>query len=99
LVQKAGHKEMVAIGTYAEDTERRAEVAFVVREDHQGLGIASHLLQTLERIARRNGFRGFRATVLSENVAMLRVFKKRYPSLQTVTTSGGEVILEMDFDQ
>ena len=33
LVQKGGHKEIMAIGTYAQEDDTRAEVAFVVRED------------------------------------------------------------------
>ena len=41
LVQMAGHKEIMAIGSYAMEDQNRAEVAFVVREDFQNLGIAS----------------------------------------------------------
>ncbi len=35
LVQRGGHKEIMAIGSYAmeEEGNKRAEVAFVVRED------------------------------------------------------------------
>jgi len=52
LVQKGGHKEIMAIGSYAQDSDDRAEVAFVVREDFQNKGIASYLLEILENIAR-----------------------------------------------
>jgi GNAT superfamily N-acetyltransferase len=87
----------VAIGSYAMESEDRAEVAFVVREDHQGLGIAGHLLGLLERIARENGYRAFSATVLRENMSMLRVFKKRYPNLETSSFGGAELAVNMDF--
>ena len=97
LTQRGGHKEIIAIGSYAMDTASRAEVAFVVREDYQGMGIASYLLEALELIAKENGFQGFTATVLHENTPMIRVFKKRYPQLSKNRQTGGEFILLMDF--
>ncbi|MDA8139685.1 MAG: GNAT family N-acetyltransferase [Desulfobacteraceae bacterium] len=99
IVQKGGFQEIVAIGSYADNEDGRAEVAFVVREDYQGLGVTSHLLPHLETIAKENGFRGFVATVLKENKPMLKVFKKRYP-LAKISSSGGiDVTVIMDFDQ
>jgi acyl-CoA hydrolase/RimJ/RimL family protein N-acetyltransferase len=97
LIQYRGHKEIVAIGSYADDTDGRAEVAFVVREDFQGMGIASLMLKQLEMIARVNDFKGFIASVLCENAAMLHVFKKCYPGLQANQCSAGEMTLVMDF--
>lgn len=97
LVQKGGHKEIVAIGTYAYDQEHQAEVAFVVREDYQGMGIASYLLAVLERIAKENQYMRFSATVMRQNTAMIRVFKKRYPNLKISTQAGHEMLLIMDF--
>jgi acyl-CoA hydrolase/ribosomal protein S18 acetylase RimI-like enzyme len=97
LVQRRGQKEIIAIGSYAEASETLAEVAFVVREDFQGLGIASYLLGELEKIARENGYTGFLATVLRENAAMVHVFKKRYPDARTAP-SEGEIEVFMDFD-
>ncbi len=96
LWQKGGSREIMAIGSYAEETEERAEIAFVVREDFQGLGIASYLLVELERIAKENGYTSFSATVLTENRAMTTVFRKRYPNAQT-TTTGMDITLIMDF--
>ncbi|MEP6462389.1 MAG: GNAT family N-acetyltransferase [Frankiaceae bacterium] len=51
-----------------------AEVAFLVDDDHQGLGISTLLLETLAADARRRGIRRFVAEVLPENEAMLDVF-------------------------
>jgi acyl-CoA hydrolase/RimJ/RimL family protein N-acetyltransferase len=98
LAQKGGHKEIIAIGSYAKESEQRAEVAFVVREDYQGLGIASYLLGVLEQIARENKYTAFSANVLSENTAMLRVFKKRYPHMKTTVYDGSEISCDMKFD-
>ncbi len=64
LVQNRGYKEIIAIGSYAMTDEDKAEIAFVVREDYQGLGIASYLLEILEIIAKENQYKAFDATVL-----------------------------------
>lgn len=97
-VEIKGHKEIVAIGTYADEGDGRAEVAFVVREDQQGTGIGTHLLIQLEQIAKENGFKGFTATVLKENTAMMHVFKKRYPHMKVIHTGGNENQIIMDFE-
>jgi acyl-CoA hydrolase/GNAT superfamily N-acetyltransferase len=97
LTQKGGHKEIIAIGSYAKEDEHRAEVAFVVREDYQGMGVGSYLLDLLERIAKQNGYSAFGATVLRENANMLKVFKKRYPSAKIKFSAGSEVQIHMDF--
>jgi acyl-CoA hydrolase/GNAT superfamily N-acetyltransferase len=96
MVQKGGHQEIIAIGTYAYDREQVAEIAFVVREDYQGMGIASYLLALLEKIAKENNYTHFKAAVLRENSAMIQVFKNRYPDLKISTESGNEVLIEMD---
>jgi acyl-CoA hydrolase/GNAT superfamily N-acetyltransferase len=97
LVQKGGHKEIVAIGSYAKEDEFSAEVAFVVREDFQGMGIASYMFEALERIAVENQYTRFSATVLRENSAMLSVFKKRFPKARIRSQSGGDIQVQMDF--
>lgn len=55
---------------------RTAEVAFVVEEDYQGLGIASRLLRHLAAIAGEHGIAELEADVLAENKSMLAVFAK-----------------------
>ncbi len=97
LVQKGGHKEIVAIGSYAEVDAECAEVAFVVREDYQKAGIGSYLLGILETIAKENSYTEFMATVLMENTAMIHVFKMHYPNAKIKTTGAGEVMFQMDF--
>ncbi len=97
LVQTGGRKEIMAIGSYADASEKCAEVAFVVREDFQGMGIGSFLLKFLEGIAIENGYTSFCASVLRENKAMLQVFKKRYPNAKT-SFSGGDLSVIMRFD-
>jgi len=53
-----------------------AEVAFVVEEDYQGLGIAGKMLRHLAVIARQKGIVQFHAEVLPENKGMLAVFNR-----------------------
>ncbi len=99
LLQKGRRKEIVAIGSYAQSdiSEEIAEVAFVVRDDLQNMGIGSYLLMILENIARENGYKGFMATVLIDNTKMIHVFKKRYPHAKLKRGFGGEVEIFMDF--
>ena len=97
MVRQKGNQEIMAIGTYAGGDNTHAEVAFVVREDFQGLGIASYLLAQLEKIAVANGYQGFSASVLPQNQGMLRVFKKRYPEA-VFTPGAGETEVAMTFD-
>ncbi len=92
----AKHWSTVAIASYAEYEDKLAEVAFVVHETYQGMHIASFMLKMLEKIARKNSYRGFYATILRENKAMLRVFEKQYPNLK-VSASAGEISIVMEF--
>ena len=97
LMQSGKRKQIVAIGSYAEVGSDAAEVAFLVREDLHGLGIASFLLDALEKIARENNYTQFLATVLAENEKMLYVFKKKYPHAKFLRSGTGEVEVEMPF--
>jgi acyl-CoA hydrolase/GNAT superfamily N-acetyltransferase len=52
-----------------------AEIAFVVRDDWQNLGVGTHLIRRMAEIARAKGLAGFSADVLASNKAMLMVFQ------------------------
>ncbi|MCB9208208.1 MAG: GNAT family N-acetyltransferase [Ignavibacteriales bacterium] len=54
---------------------RTAEVAFLVEDDYQGLGISTLLLERLAGIAAANGIIEFEAEVLPDNQQMINVFK------------------------
>jgi RimJ/RimL family protein N-acetyltransferase len=58
------------------DDDRIAEVAFVVEEDYQGLGIATMLLKHFVSLAQAQGITKFEADVLAENKSMLAVFAR-----------------------
>ncbi len=97
LMQKGRRKHIVAIGSYAEADKDAAEVAFLVKEEFHGKGIASFLLNALEKIARENNYTRFIATVLAENEKMLYVFQKKYPGARFIRSGTGEVEVEMPF--
>lgn len=69
---------IIAVGRYIEvqpaTDPRRAEVAFLVRDDYQGHGVATQLLKHLIRIARENNIVQFEAEMLPSNTRMLEVF-------------------------
>ncbi|MFP4159529.1 MAG: GNAT family N-acetyltransferase [Desulfobacterales bacterium] len=98
MVQRGKHKEIVAIGSYGAAEKDVAEVAFVVKEDYQGMGIGTYMLEMLEKIARENRYNAFTATVLSENKAMTRVFEKRYPDCTIKRGYSGELEIFMPFE-
>ena len=47
----------------------------------------------------KNEYKGFCATVLRENRAMIHVFKKRYPKAKLSDSPGSEVRIQMEFDE
>ncbi|MFO7919028.1 MAG: GNAT family N-acetyltransferase [Anaerolineae bacterium] len=68
---------IVAAGHWMLDyDDNMAEVAFSVADEYQRKGIGTHLLHFLMRIAKERGIRGFKATVMLGNTAMMRVFQK-----------------------
>lgn len=68
---------IVGVGRYTatDDQPDLAEVAFTVADGMQGRGIGSLLLFRLTSFARTRGVRGFRAHLLADNHAMMRVFR------------------------
>ncbi len=97
LTSARGHQEIMAIASYAQAGEDRAEVAFMVGDDFQGRGIGSRMVDILEKIARENGYKGFSAYVLRENLSMLHIFRKRYPNCK-ITPMGETLFMEIDFE-
>jgi acyl-CoA hydrolase/RimJ/RimL family protein N-acetyltransferase len=93
-----GDEAIVAVARYDLDQRTNlAEVAFVVRDDHQGQGLGTQLLAALMEIARENGIAGFTASVLADNVAMLRLFHDAVPSLESRLEEGAyEITMRFD---
>ncbi|BBO84572.1 hypothetical protein DSCO28_51380 [Desulfosarcina ovata subsp. sediminis] len=77
LVGPPGKGRIIAEARFARHRSKpHVDVAFVVDENFQGLGIATHLYRMLARLARQRGARAITADVLATNPAMLKVFEK-----------------------
>ncbi len=102
IVATLGTSDMspiVASGHWILDfNENMAEVAFSVAEGYHRKGIGTHLLRFLMRVARERGIRGFKATVLAGNMAMMGVFQKSGCILHT-KYDGGEISISFWFDE
>ena len=68
--------ELIAVARYDRLDARDAEVAFVVRDDHQGRGLGAVLLEHLAAAAWERGVRRFVAEVLPSNRKMLATFRE-----------------------
>ena len=77
-MEKDGKEQFVGGGRYirsgATENGYKAEVAFLINDAFQGLGIASRIFKHLLAIARESGITQFEAEVLPANAAMLQVF-------------------------
>jgi acyl-CoA synthetase (NDP forming)/RimJ/RimL family protein N-acetyltransferase len=89
--------ELVAVARYDRIDDRDAEVAFVVRDDHQGRGLGSVMLEHLAAAARERGVERFVAEVLPNNRRMLQTFQEAgYHPRQHV--EDGVVALSFDIE-
>jgi len=97
-VVRQGTKEViVGVGQYVIiEASHTADVAFMVRDDHQNRGIGTELLHYLTYLAKRQGLLGFTAAVVSENEPMLRVFEKLGADIES-TIDTGVLELKMTF--
>lgn len=77
LVGKPEEEKIIAEARFVRDQMRpHADIAFVVDEEYQGLGIAGFLYRMLVRLARERGVKAFTADILASNKGMMRVLEK-----------------------
>jgi acyl-CoA hydrolase/GNAT superfamily N-acetyltransferase len=77
VVEQQEKEMIVGMAQYLIDAHSHsAEVAFVVRDDHQNRGIGAELLSYVTYLARKSGLLGFTASVLMENHQMIQLFEK-----------------------
>jgi acyl-CoA hydrolase/GNAT superfamily N-acetyltransferase len=88
-VKEAEKEKVVAVGWYGKnEITHTAEVALVVRDDHQNQEIGTELLSYLTYLAKREGLLGFTAEVLVENKPMLHLFEKMGFDIQKRSEQG-----------
>jgi len=74
--QKDEKEEILGLGQYSiYENSLTAEVAFLVKDQWQNMGIGTELLSYLTYLAKKQGLSGFTAEVLRENTPMLHLFK------------------------
>lgn len=103
LVGPPGQGRIIAEARFVRDRDKpTGDVAFVVDEDYQGLGIATYLYHMLARLARLRGVRGMTADVLATNQAMMKVFEKGNYPISTRFEDGAytlSISFEPDLDE
>jgi GNAT superfamily N-acetyltransferase len=98
LVGDPGEGTIIAEARYAKDEEGAyADLAFVVEEKYQGLGIATYLYEMLIRLAKERGLKGFIAEVLQTNKAMMKAFEKGHLPI-TARLKDGLYRIKIPFD-
>lgn len=94
-----GTEEVVGLARYDVDpASRLADIAFLVRDDWQGRGVATNLLRRMRDIARARGLAGFTADVLTSNSQMLAVFHESGLAFRS-EIQGDVYHLEARFDE
>lgn len=68
--------QIVGVGRFDRVSDTDAEVAFTVRDDYQGRGLGSVLLEHVAAAARERGLRRFVADVLPQNRRMVATFSR-----------------------
>ena len=99
LVGEPGEGHIVAEARYVKLPDGGyADVAFVVDEEYQGIGVASFMMKMMTHDARDKGILGFTADVLATNKSMMKVFERcGYPVKASL--EGGAYHLVISFEQ
>jgi acyl-CoA hydrolase/GNAT superfamily N-acetyltransferase len=100
LVGNRGAGRIIAEGRFMRMADRPyGDVAFVVDEDFQGLGIASYIFSMLIQCARERGLKGLTADVLASNRGMMKVLEKSgLPVKAKIDAGVYEVVMPFDSD-
>lgn len=77
VAEKDGREHIAGLGQYMVNSDMyTAEIALLVRDEHQNQGVGEELLSYLTYLAKRHGLLGFTAEVLAENRPVFRLFDK-----------------------
>lgn len=87
--------DIVGVGRYDRIDTHSAEIAFTIRDDHQGRGLGSVLLEHLAAAAREAGIDRFVAEVLPSNQRMIGTFVEAGYRVKQRFDQG---VIELEFD-
>ena len=87
VVSEPGDDVIYGVGRFEAESNRSGEVAFVVEDAMQGIGLGPLLLQRIVVQARKLGYERLTAIVLAENAQMLSIFRESdlTPEIHTVS--------------
>ena len=89
ITKKDNKEEVLGLGQYSiYEKSLTAEVAFLVRDKWQNMGIGMELLSYLTYLAKKGGLSGFTAEVLRENTPMLHLFESMGFDINKQSDSG-----------
>ncbi|SMC82714.1 Acyl-CoA hydrolase [Desulfocicer vacuolatum DSM 3385] len=89
LVGKSDSEKIIAEARFVKDEESNyGEVAFLIDEAYQGIGLGTYLLRLLVKLARNLNLEGLTAEVLPENQSMIKLFQKTEHPLENNIVNG-----------
>ena len=84
LVGEPGEGILIAEARYLLDKSgHSAELALIVDEKHNNLGIATYMVNSLIKLGKKRNIDVFTAEILFSNFAIMKVFKKACPNLRS----------------
>jgi GNAT superfamily N-acetyltransferase len=95
-VKEERRKRLVGVGRFDVNEPRHAEAAIVVRDDYQGVGLGSALLERMREVGRGAGLEAFTAEVLAENTKMLDLLRKQGLDIEPAQSGVVRVIAPID---
>ncbi len=101
VIKEDGQDRIVGGGRYVRTGDsgavRKAEVAFLIDDAHQRLGIGSRIFTHLATIARASGITQFEAEVIPSNEGMLRLFiRSGFPVKRTASRDSIHMLIELN---
>ena len=89
LVGGPGEGMLIAEARYLKGkSDHRAEIALIVDEEYNRLGIATYMVGLLMKLGKERGIEVFTAEVLFSNYKIMKVFKKACPNLKSELEDG-----------
>ncbi len=97
VIENEGMETVVGIGQYGiDEKEHTAEIALIVRDDYQDMGIGSEILSYLIYLAKKQGLLGFTGQVHPENKKIIHMMEKKGFEVDKSFTAG-VYLLKMPF--
>jgi acetyltransferase len=94
---RMGSEMIIGVGRMIESTQNRAELAVVVADEFQHLGLGTKLVKMLLNFAKDRKFSSIYAAVLPDNGIMLRMLKEKF-NFKISYSGEGLVIAELPIE-